>query len=252
MLQLATGWHAEAAPAPVAAAVAAVEEPALLSTTEILSVLTHELATPLTVVKGHCEQLADLVAHIPRASYIVSTVHRNAERIEHLVTTLTDAQQLESGTLVVHAAPFDLVEAVRDVVSVALPADRPVEIIGDEVVTIEAEGRRIEQILVNLLTNANKFSPPGSPIVVSVTSDGQDATVVVADEGPGIPLDRVGDIFRKFARLERTKKGVGLGLFISRRLARAHRGDLHYRRRHPEGSEFVLTLPLESHASEDG
>jgi len=65
----------------------------------------------------------------------------------------------------------------------------------------------------------------------------------VADEGPGVPAERVGDIFRKFARLERTKKGVGLGLFISRRLARAHGGDLHYRRRRPEGSELVLTLP---------
>ena len=250
MLRLAASWQAENAPFPLAAVVAGPEEPTILSTTEILSVLTHELATPLTVVKGHCERLAEITKDEPSVAHIVMTMQRNADRIEHLVATLTDAQQLESGTLTVRPAPFDLVEVVRDVVSVALPANRPVEIVGDDIVRIEAEGRRVEQILVNLLTNANKFSSPGLPIVVSVTADGSDATVVVADEGPGIPLDRVGDVFRKFARLERSKKGVGLGLFISRRLARAHGGDLHYRRRQPNGSEFVVTLPLQSAAEE--
>ena len=239
-VRMAAGWDAGAG--PLAAAVAGADD-VVLSTTELLSVLTHELVTPLTVVKGQCERLAHLVEDVPRAAEVVAAVARNAERIEHLVATLADAHQLEAGTLALRTTPFDLVELVHDVLPLALPEDRPVAVVGDPVVTIEADGRRLEQVLVNLLTNAHKFSPPGAPVLVTVQAGEDEVTVVVADEGPGVPPERVADIFRKFARLERSKKGVGLGLFISRCLARAHGGELHHRRRHPAGSEFVLTLP---------
>jgi diguanylate cyclase (GGDEF)-like protein/PAS domain S-box-containing protein len=242
-VRLAAGWQGSAGTEPMSAALAHADEPALLTTTELLSVLTHELVTPLTVVKGQCERLAGLVEGVPRAAEVVAAVARNAERIEHLVATLADAQQLDAGTIALRVTPFDVVELVEDVVSLAVPEDRAVHLVGVREAHIEADGRRIEQIIVNLLTNANKFSPPDAPIVIEFAADDDEVTVVVADEGPGVPAERVGDIFRKFARLERTKKGVGLGLFISRRLARAHGGDLHYRRRRPEGSELVLTLP---------
>ncbi|MCU1378831.1 MAG: diguanylate cyclase domain [Acidimicrobiales bacterium] len=242
-VQLASGWAPTTATHPVAAALAQAEEPAVLSTGEVLSVLTHELVTPLTVVKGQCERLATLVADIPKAAEVVAAVARNAERIEHLVATLADAQQLDAGTVSLRVTPFDLVELVEDVVHLAVPEDRVVELAGAAAVHVEADGRRVEQIIVNLLTNAHKFSPPGTPIVVWFEADEDEVTVIVADEGPGVAPERAGDIFRKFARLERNKKGVGLGLFISRRLARAHGGDLHYRRRRPQGSELVLTLP---------
>jgi diguanylate cyclase (GGDEF)-like protein/PAS domain S-box-containing protein len=242
-VQLATRWEGAHGTEPLAAAVAQVDEPAVLTTTELLSVLTHELVTPLTVVKGQCERLTSLVEDVPRAAEVVAAVARNAERIEHLVATLADAQQLDAGTMALRVTPFDLVELVADVVPLAVPEERAVHLVGEPHVHVEADGRRIEQIVVNLLTNAHKFSPADAPIVVSFEADADEVTVVVADEGPGVPPERAGDIFRKFARLERTKKGVGLGLFISRRLARAHGGDLHYRRRRPEGSELVLTLP---------
>jgi signal transduction histidine kinase len=194
-------------------------------------------------VKGQCERLADLVEDVPSAAEVVAAVARNADRIEHLVATLTDAQQLDAGTIALRVTPFDLVELVADVVPMAVPDDRVVHLVGAPEVHVEADGRRVEQIVVNLLTNAHKFSPADAPIIVSFSATDDEVTVVVADEGPGVPAERAGDIFRKFARLERAKKGVGLGLFISRRLARAHGGDLHYRRRRPEGSELVLTLP---------
>ncbi|MCU1487111.1 MAG: diguanylate cyclase domain [Actinomycetia bacterium] len=242
-VRLAVEWQGTSGTEPMAAALAHAEEPALLTTTELLSVLTHELVTPLTVVKGQCERLAGLVEGVPGAAEVVAAVARNAERIEHLVATLADAQQLDAGTIALRVTPFDMVELVQDVVSLAVPEDRQVHLVGIPEAHIEADGRRVEQIVVNLLTNAHKFSPADAPIVVSFAADDDEVTVVVCDEGPGVPAERVGDIFRKFARLERTKKGVGLGLFISRRLARAHGGDLHYRRRRPEGSELVLTLP---------
>jgi diguanylate cyclase (GGDEF)-like protein/PAS domain S-box-containing protein len=245
-LHLAETWVDEPDTSPGAAAVAASDESAVLSTAEILAVLTHELATPLTVVKGQIERLVGLAGEMPGVAQLVSSVVRNADRIENLVATLADAQQLDTGSLVVRATTFDLVELVRDAASGALPEERAIEIVAEGEVPVEADGRRIEQILVNLLTNAHKFSPPHAPIRVTVEDRGDEVAVVVADEGPGVPPERVGDIFRKFARLERTKKGVGLGLYISRRLARAHGGDVHYFRRDPVGSEFVVVLPRNS------
>ena len=115
--------------------------------------------------------------------------------------------------------------------------------VGDATVLVEADARRVEQIVVNLLTNAHKFSPAGTPVLVTVRGGDDEVTLVIADEGPGVPAARVPDIFRKFSRLQRNTKGVGLGLFLARCLARAHGGDLHYRRRRPVGSELVLTLP---------
>lgn len=241
VVRLVRGWDGDLS--PIAEAVASAEEATVLSSTEPLSVLTHELVTPRTVVKGQRERLADIVTGVPGAPEAVAADARGAERVEHLVATLSDAHQLEAGTLTLRTNPLDLVELVRDVVSLVVPGDRPVAVVGDPVVGVEADGRRVEQILVNLLTNAQKFSPPGSPVLVTVEVVGNRVCVVVADEGPGVPLHRVADIFRKFGRLERKTKGLGLGLFISRCLARAHGGELSYRRRLPVGSELVLHLP---------
>jgi EAL domain-containing protein (putative c-di-GMP-specific phosphodiesterase class I) len=244
-VSMASGWTRDEATAPVVSAVVADHESAVLTTTELLSLLTHELATPLTVVKGQCERLADLVEEVPRLGAMVEALIRNTDRIESLVSSLTDAQQLESGTLALRCTPFDLVELASDAAA-AVSSDRTVRVAADGPVLVEADGRRVEQILVNLLNNADKFSPPGAAVDVVVTAEGEQVVVVVADEGPGVPLDRVGDIFRKFGRLDRSKRGLGLGLFVSRRLARAHGGDLTFRRRLPVGSEFVLTLPRRS------
>jgi EAL domain-containing protein (putative c-di-GMP-specific phosphodiesterase class I) len=245
-VSLASGWTRDEATAPVVSAVVADHESAVLTTTELLSLLTHELATPLTVVKGQCERLADVIDEVPRLSGIVDALIRNAERIESLVSSLTDAQQLESGTLALRSTPFDMVELASDAAGLAVNADRTVRVVADGPVVVEADGRRVEQILVNLLSNADKFSPAGAPVEVAVTAHDEQVVVVVADEGPGVPLDRVGDIFRKFGRVDRSKRGLGLGLFVSRRLARAHGGELAFRRRLPVGSEFVLTLPRRS------
>jgi diguanylate cyclase (GGDEF)-like protein len=243
-VRVAADWKGERA-APLQEA-AASEESSVLSTEELLRVLTHEMATPLTVVRGQCERLLSVVGDMPEAAPLLQSVVRNAERIDRLVTSLSDAQQSEIGALSVRPGLFDLVALVRDVAPTVLPEDRELRIEAPDEVTVEADGARVEQILVNLLTNAEKFSPPDSAIVIGVDGDEREAWVVVADEGPGVPPERVADIFRKFGRLERSKKGVGLGLFLSRRLARAHGGELQYRRRHPAGSEFVLTLPRQA------
>jgi signal transduction histidine kinase len=105
---------------------------------------------------------------------------------------------------------------------------------------------RIRQVISNLLSNAFKFSPVGTPVTVTVTQGDDVAEVVVHDDGPGIPPDRRDELFSKFGRLGRTGHGMGLGLYISRAIARAHGGDLELR--DGPGATFVLTLPLRSTA----
>jgi two-component system sensor histidine kinase MtrB len=244
VVRLAREWtSAGAAGTRPALAGPAPDEPAELSTGELLRVLTHELATPLTVVRGQSERLLGALRDVPAVEPMLQSVVRNAERIDRLVSSLSDAQQLESGALALRIEPFDLVALVRDVVPAVVAEDREVRIEAPDEAVVDADGARVEQILVNLLTNAEKFSPAGTPIVVQVEVDDDEVAVLVVDEGPGVPPERVADIFRKFGRLERAKKGVGLGLFLSRRLARAHGGELRYRRHRPGGSELVLTLP---------
>jgi signal transduction histidine kinase len=97
-----------------------------------------------------------------------------------------------------------------------------------------------------VLANARKYSPPGSTVRVW-TEGPRDGVVAlhVADQGPGVPADRVGVIFRKFGRADHGRPGSGLGLYLARGVARAHGGELSYRRAAGGGAEFVLELPLD-------
>jgi signal transduction histidine kinase len=101
---------------------------------------------------------------------------------------------------------------------------------------------RIRQVVANLLSNAFKFAPGGTPVTVAVTSRDDLAEITVHDEGPGIPADRRGELFGKFARLGRSGHGMGLGLYISRAIAQAHGGTLELL--DGPGATFALTLPL--------
>jgi signal transduction histidine kinase len=112
------------------------------------------------------------------------------------------------------------------------------------------DAARLQQVLTNLITNAAKFSPPGEPISVQVVPVGIDVELHVVDRGPGVPADRLADVFRKFSRLDRTKKGTGLGLYLARGIARAHGGELSCRRAPTGGADFVLTLSLYDEGAE--
>jgi two-component system sensor histidine kinase KdpD len=102
---------------------------------------------------------------------------------------------------------------------------------------------RLRQIMTNLLSNAARFTPAGTPIDVTVTTKEDWFEVRCEDRGPGIPSERRGDLFQRFSRLGEHTPGMGLGLFLSREIARAHGGDLTFRERSGGGACFVLRLP---------
>ncbi|HEY8600580.1 MAG TPA: histidine kinase dimerization/phospho-acceptor domain-containing protein, partial [Thermomicrobiales bacterium] len=212
---------------------------------DFLSIASHELKTPLTSLRGYAQLLrqrlpAETLSD-PRAARYLATIDNQVRRMGELVDTLLDLSRLDAGRLQLRRQPFDLVLLVREIVAqlgelsprhpMTLNAE-PAQIIGDW------DRERIEQIVVNLLTNAIRYSPDGGNIWIEINigavSDtaghgpyphsAREAFVRVRDEGVGIAADQLETIFGRFHRVHdgalvgyaEAQRGMGLGLFISR------------------------------------
>jgi PAS domain S-box-containing protein len=222
-----------------------------------LTALSHELRTPLNAIGGYTDLLL-LGIHGPLAESQRDALERIRISQRHLlglITDLLDFSRLEAGRLTYDLAPVPLAEVmatVRPMIEPQAQARRLTlewEPAAGPVVAV-ADRYRTEQILLNLVTNAVKYTEPGGRVTVLHRAAGEQAIVEVRDTGIGIPPDQVEAIFEPFTQVGRSHatshEGVGLGLPISRELARGMGGDLTVRSRFGEGSAFLLTLPLGS------
>jgi diguanylate cyclase (GGDEF)-like protein/PAS domain S-box-containing protein len=222
------------------------QAPALVETSvdTAFRALAHEIRGPLTVVLG-CSSMLEEDGVSDRAA--AGRIRHAADRIERLVRDLDDAHALDGGRLELRSEPVDLTELTRRVageVGDQLGSPIWVEPLLIGAATVLGDPLRIEQIVANLLANAAKFSSPEADVLVLVGRRRRSVEVSVHDEGPGIPRDQLGVIFRKYGRLDRSLPGSGIGLYLARGLARAHGGDVTYKdRRDRQGSVFTLRLP---------
>jgi signal transduction histidine kinase len=212
--------------------------------------VVHELRTPLTVITGMLTTLRDRMDVLPSATTreLVDAAVRNARHMAELLDAVSDARRAAHEVLPVVPEQTDLGRLVRDAVADqaagrGLPT--PAVHVTAEV-RAEVDPVRVRQVIANLLSNAFRFSPAGTPVTVSVTAHDDVAEITVHDEGPGVQETRRDELFTKFGRLGHSGHGMGLGLYISRALARAHGGDLELR--DGPGATFVLTLPLRTPA----
>ncbi len=220
-----------------------------------VSTVTHELRTPLTTFRMYTEMLGEKMVEEKRDRYI-ATLRTEADRLGHLVENVLAYARIER----------DRAERSRETLRVQALADRvthrlqercqasgmALEIAIDQNArarTVSVDAAAIEQVLLNLVDNAAKYAPgaQGQPaIVLEAIADRRHVRIAVRDRGPGIPANERRKIFEPFTKARRdeagTKPGVGLGLALCRRLARAHGGELWVEDAHP-GSRFVLTLP---------
>jgi len=214
----------------------------------VFRALAHEIRTPLTVVMGYSSLLETTLGD-GDDGVAATSIRQAAERISHLVSNLEDVRMIDHGTLRLDVEVLDLRTLARDhVAEMATVLGRSVVLEHDrrESLMAEVDRPRVQQVLTNLISNAAKFSPRGSVITVAVIVDGDWVDVSVADEGPGIGPAEVGLMFRKYARGDRTRPGSGLGLYLARGTARAHGGDITFRRgRYGTGSVFTLRLPYQ-------
>jgi signal transduction histidine kinase len=216
----------------------------------LLDLLVHELRLPLTIISGRAEELDSMVdAPDPgRARSMIDDIQRQVQAIDGMLRTLVDARALGGGPLPLFREDVDLGalvdEVVRDLAATTTGREIAFSAGATGPVLAAVDRARIAQVLANLIGNADKFSPPGTPVVVRLGRHGAAVELHVLDDGPGIPSGRASDVFGKFTRLDRTVPGTGLGLYIARGISRAHGGELEWRPRPGGGSDFVLRVPV--------
>lgn len=218
----------------------------------LLSSVSHDLRTPLTSIKAAASSLLQEDVHWSdeeRHSF-TQTIEREADRLNRLVENLLDLSRIEGGALTLEKEWYPIDELLHDVlgrmepllqgrtVKLDLPADLP---------PVELDYLMIDQVFTNLLENAQRHTPQGSSIEITVLTSASELILSVADHGPGIPPSDLERIFDKFYRVmgpARKRGGTGVGLSVCRGFVEAHGGRIWAENRRSGGSVFHLTLPL--------
>jgi two-component system sensor histidine kinase KdpD len=212
----------------------------------LLSSVSHDLRTPLAVITGTASALIDDRLDPAVRRDLAETIVNEAERLNRLVRNLLDVTRLEAGALRIDKEwqPVEVVIGAALAVVDRVLGDRPVtaDVAPDLLAPFDAV--LVQQVLVNLLENAVKYTAPKSPITVSASKSDDDVEIVVADRGPGLPGGEEMRIFEKFYRAEKGKGGgAGLGLTICKGVVTAHGGRIWAKNREGGGAAFHFTLP---------
>jgi signal transduction histidine kinase len=218
-----------------------------------LSTVSHELQTPVSIIKAYAETLSREDATWPPETVrrVAATIQEECDRLHGLITDLLDLSRIQAGRLAMRIAPVDLARLAREVVDLLqqktgihqlqalFPADFP---------KIEGDEEKLRRVLRNLVDNAIKYAPGGGPIIVAGEARPDEVRLVVRDEGVGIPPEELGRVFERFyrvdSRLSRSTHGAGLGLSICKAIVEAHGGRIWAESAGPgKGSTFTVALP---------
>ena len=222
---------------------------------EFTSTLSHELRTPLTSIIGSLQLInSGVLGDVEKDVNELTTIaERNGQRLLDLINDLLDIEKIESGKFTLSPEMVSLDSLVRDTLVLNKGfADRygvRLELAQDLApVKVEADPKRLVQVVTNLISNAAKFSPEGGAVNVTLQLEGDRARVAVHDRGPGIPEAFRSRIFSRFAQADSTatrqKGGTGLGLAICKRLIELMHGSIGFEDRPGGGSTFYFELPV--------
>ena len=217
---------------------------------DFLSMITHDIKVPLTVILGYTEMLTDPEPppdQIPPD--ILSRIRESGETINALVCNFLDLSRIEAGRMTLDRRPFDIGEmlaqaiehyewtARRKEIALALDAEPLPPLVADEA--------QLRRVVANLLANAVKYTPNGGRVTVSAARENGRVRIAFQDTGRGIPADEIPHLFEKYRRVREAKRteGTGLGLFIAKTIVAAHGGDIRDESTPGVGSTFTLFLP---------
>lgn len=217
---------------------------------DFVALVSHELRTPLTSIAGFSDTLLTSWDELPEAEVneFLSIINRQAIYLGDLVEDVLVIPRLEANRLSLDPDLFDLGVLIEDVSQMVFPnGGRKSSLVSlPDGVRVYADRRRVQQVLRNVMENARKYG--GDQILVEGFVLGDQYLIVVSDNGPGVPDEETKKVFDNFEQLSkgdaRDSSGMGLGLPIARRLARAMGGDVWYERRFPTGARFCFSLPL--------
>ena len=219
---------------------------------EFIASVSHELRTPLTAVVGLTHELSEGRVEPHEIPELQSLITQQAQEVSDIVEDLLVAARASADTITIRPSPFNVRKEIEVVVKPWLRGGAHAIDLGevDEKLIGRGDAVRVRQILRNLVANAVRYG--GRPIAVKARSDGRHIKIAVRDNGKGIPTEAVDRMFEPYARLggqAGLPSSVGLGLYVSRLLARMMDGDLQYQR-HDGITEFCLTLPAERREAE--
>ncbi|MBN2469842.1 MAG: hypothetical protein JXN59_03870, partial [Anaerolineae bacterium] len=221
---------------------------------ELITTVSHDLKTPLGVINGYIELLGMYNELNSQGHKFMAMIQRSIESMRQLIDDLLDLAHLDAGLeirpeavaleTVIHETMAELGEMAGEkelTVSLNLPDDLPL-VMGD--------GRRLRQIIVNLMSNAIKYTPPAGRITLNAEQRNNDVVISVEDNGLGISPEDQSQIFERFYRVRRPEtaniEGTGLGLAIVKKLVEAHGGEIGLKSHLGEGSTFYFTVPAAS------
>lgn len=217
---------------------------------DFVAMVSHELRTPLTSIAGFADTLQQSWEELSKdeVSEFLTIINRQAIYLGDLVEDVLVIPRLEADRLGLEPDLFDLGDLIQDVAKMVFPSggSKSSLVSLPDGVRVFADRRRVQQIMRNLMENARKYG--GDQIMVEGFVMGDQYLVVISDNGPGVPDEEMLKVFENFEQVSkgdaRESTGIGLGLPIARRLARAMGGDVWYERRFPTGARFCYSLPL--------
>lgn len=214
----------------------------------LLSAVSHDLRTPLASITGAATSLRDDTnLGVETREELVDSIVDQAERLERLVGNLLDMTRIESGAIALRRdwVPLDeMVSSALTRLEGRLEARQVTVVIAPDVPLLKVDPVLFEQVLVNLLENAVKYTPPGSPLEIEARSDGECVDLDVLDHGPGVRAGEETRIFEKFYRgSQNSAPGAGLGLAICKGIVEAHGGTIRAETRSCGGAAFRLSIP---------
>ncbi|MFH2059297.1 MAG: ATP-binding protein [Pseudomonadota bacterium] len=225
---------------------------------DFLANMSHELRTPLTAVQGSVNYLERTVIE-PEQQEFVQIIGKNIARVTRLISNLFEFTKLEAGAIEWEFEREDISQLTKEVIDIMSPLalTKKLTLVQDcrESIFAVIDLERMEQVLVNLLDNAIKFSAIGAHITVGVKTCDQDVEVSITDQGPGIPRENIETIFKKFYTASngstQNHQGAGMGLAIAKAIVTAHKGTLSVESREGGSSTFFIRLPISSDTQKD-
>lgn len=218
-----------------------------------ISVASHELKTPLTTLKGITQMLRRRVVNgEPVELKTFSMLENSIRRMEVLVNDFLNTSLVDAGMFSLHRQSGDLIALCQNLLADYREEMGPwlhIDILESDL-KIDMDCERISQVLLNLLSNARKYSPPDTPITVRVERRGNQAIISVSDQGIGIPPERLSHIFERFYRVPEVEiqtgssSGVGLGLYIAQKIVERHNGHITAKSTPGQGTTFTICLPI--------
>nr|WP_020424559.1 ATP-binding protein [Anoxybacillus sp. ST70] len=217
---------------------------------EFLASISHELRTPLTYVKGYADVARrPNIAEEERAKYL-SIIYEEAEHMQKLVKDLFELAKMDQHSFQIKKEPTSLCLFLKKIYEKMYPAfhTKNMSLVYrcEENVTVHIDQQRFEQVMMNLLDNALKYSRQGSTVSIDVKTEKKNVILIISDEGIGIPKKDLPHIFERFYRVDksrsRTGGGTGLGLAIAKEIVEAHGGSIHATSEFGKGTSIIITL----------